>query len=238
MVTDFDGTLAPIVADPGQAAPLAGSAGRLERLAARYGRVAVVSGRPVHYLLDHLGAVRGVELVGLYGLERARDGKVVALDAAARWRPAVAAAAAAARAAAPPGVRVEDKGLALTLHVRGAEHLAGWLQSFAAEESGRSGLQVHPAKRSLELRPPLDVDKGTVVATLAEGLRALCYAGDDAGDLPAFDRLASLRRTGLATLAVAAASSEAPPDLLAAADLVVDGPDGVAAVLDALLADG
>src|SRR5260221_10866738 len=46
IVTDFDGTLSPIVLHPAEARPLPEAAEVLGRLAARYGRVGVVSGRP------------------------------------------------------------------------------------------------------------------------------------------------------------------------------------------------
>ena len=70
VLTDFDGTLAPIVDDPEAARPLDGVAPVLARLGLRYRVVAVVSGRPVAYLLDRLGSPKGVTLVGLYGLEK------------------------------------------------------------------------------------------------------------------------------------------------------------------------
>src|SRR3954469_18159782 len=69
IVTDFDGTLAPIVLDPAAARALPGVGPLLGRLAARYSRVGVVSGRPAAFLLDRLGPVEGLRLVGLYGLE-------------------------------------------------------------------------------------------------------------------------------------------------------------------------
>jgi trehalose 6-phosphate phosphatase len=63
---DFDGTLAPIVDIPEEARPLPGAAAVLGRLADRYARVAVISGRPVAFLVEHLGSLAGTaELVGL-----------------------------------------------------------------------------------------------------------------------------------------------------------------------------
>ena len=67
ILTDFDGTLAPIVEDPATAHPLPGAADVLERLAKRYAVVGVVSGRPVEYLRSRLGD--GLWLSGVYGLE-------------------------------------------------------------------------------------------------------------------------------------------------------------------------
>lgn len=245
VVTDFDGTLAPIVADPSMSRPLPLAVETLHRLAAVYCRVAVVSGRPAAFLATHLRLAdamaaastgKGLLVFGLYGLEMA-DGDQVTVDPrAAEWRRVVDKVAEMADEHAPPDVLVERKGLSLTLHYRTAPGRAGWAEQWAGEQAARAGLVVHPARKSVELRPPLQVDKGTVVGQLASGLEAACFLGDDSGDLPAFvelDRLA--REHGLATLKVGVRSDEAPLELLEAADLVVDGPDGAADVLTALL---
>jgi trehalose 6-phosphate phosphatase len=237
-LTDFDGTIAPIVDQPDAAVALPGVPEVLDRLAGRYARVAVISGRPVAYLADRLdGGGSGIELVGLYGLERLHDGKVVELEEARAWRAVVAEVADAARAEAPPGVLVEPKGLTVTLHVRAAPEQTGWVEEFAAQQARARRLAVHPGKLSVELRPPIQADKGTVLEALAEGLAAVCYFGDDRGDLPAFARLRELRTRGVATVGVAVLSPEAPEGLAQAADLTVDGPPGTLEVLR-LLADG
>ncbi|MDQ1393922.1 MAG: trehalose 6-phosphate phosphatase [Acidimicrobiaceae bacterium] len=234
VLTDFDGTLSPIVDDPEAAQPLPGAVDVLARLAARYRTVAVVSGRPVAYLLDRLGPLPGVTMVGLYGLEKRERGAIVALPEVRRWRQCVDDVAAASEAEAPAGVYVERKGLAVGLHFRQAPEHANWVQAWADQQARQSGLVVHHGKMSLELVPPVSTDKGRVVAALAAGLEAVCYVGDDVGDLPAFAALARLRRGGVATLAVAVRSGEAPPELVAQGDLVVDGSDGALAFLQRL----
>ncbi len=229
--------MAVIVERPDQARPLPGAALVLGRLADRYARVAVISGRPVAFLAEQLGAAAGAaELVGLYGLERTRaDGGTLEVDpAVAHWRAAVDAAAVAAEASAPPGLRVERKGLAVTLHFRQAPELEEWTAGFAADQAAASGLVAQAGKKSWELRPPLPIDKGTVVADLAAGLAAVCFFGDDTGDLPAFAALGRLRAHGVETLAVAVAGPETPQEVVAGADLVVDGPAGALALLEAL----
>jgi trehalose 6-phosphate phosphatase len=234
---DFDGTLAPIVDDPDQARALPGAAELLARLAERYGRVVVVSGRPLAYLAEHLGPAAGAtEMVGLYGLERstAAGDRSVIDSGAASWRPAVEGVARRADAAVPVGVHVERKGLAVTLHFRDAPELGPWVERFAAAEAGRSGLAAHPGKMSWELRPPVRTDKGTVVTELAGGLGAVCYVGDDRGDLPAFEALVRLAGHGVRTLAVAVGGPETPPELMAAADLIVADPAAVLAFLSIL----
>lgn len=243
VLTDFDGTLAAIVDDPGLSRPLPGAVDALHRLATVYRRVAVVSGRPASFLATHLelagrpaGAGEGLLAVGLYGLEVADGGRVTTDPRAAGWRAVVDEVAGRAEADAPSDVVVERKGLTVTLHYRTAPHRAAWVEGYGAEQAARTGLVVHPAKMSAELRPPLAVDKGTVVGQLAEGLDAVCFLGDDIGDLPAFEVLDRLRATGVSTVKVGVRSDEAPPELLDAADLVVDGPEGAVAVLSALLA--
>ena len=236
VLTDFDGTLSAIVDDPGRAGPVPGALEVLGRLAERYGLVGVVSGRPVSYLMERLGEVEQLVLVGLYGLERAVGDRIETLPGAEAWAGVVAAAASDAEATAPPGVGVERKGLTVTLHVRTAPQHTAWIEQFGRQQAESRGLESHPGRLSIELRPPVPVDKGTVVAQLAAGYRAVCYCGDDRGDLPAFAALARLRAGGVATLALAAASEESPPELMAAADLAVDGPGGVVALLRRLVA--
>ena len=243
VLTDFDGTLAPIVEDPTTSRPLPEAVAALHELAGRYRRVAVVSGRPAAFLAAHLdlarrgppGAGEGLVAIGLYGLEMADGDRVTTHPGGADWRSVVAAVADLADAVAPPGLLVERKGLSLTLHYRTAPAEAGWARAWAAEQAVRTGLVCHEARMSQELRPPVAVDKGTAVARLAAGLGAVCFFGDDHGDLPAFAVLDRLAGEGVATLKVGVRSAEAPPELLDAADVVVDGPHGVVAVLSRLL---
>ena len=129
---------------------------------------------------------------------------------------------------------MEHKGLAVTLHVRTAPANAAWIEDFARRQAATRGLRAHPGRLSIELRPPIGVDKGTVVEEMAGGSRAVCYCGDDVGDLPAFAALARLRAQGIATLGVAAMSDESPLELANAADVTVDGPPGVVAFLSTL----
>jgi trehalose 6-phosphate phosphatase len=249
VMTDFDGTLSAIVDDPTGARPLEGAAEVMAQLAARFGVVAVVSGRPVSFLMEHLGgrrsdtspgdgAVAGggpggaLQFVGLYGLEWWRGEWIVTTDAdAAIWRSTVEAAAIRLQSLAPAGATVEPKGLTVTLHWRTAPEAEPWARAAGEQEAERSGLELHPGRMSLELRPPVAVDKGTVVRQLAAGCSAACYLGDDLGDLPAFADLASLAGEQMATVSVAAVDGESAPEVVAAADITVTGPAGALEVL-------
>lgn len=233
VLTDFDGTLAPIVDDPGSAVPLPGAVEVLERLAATFGVVAVVSGRPVSYLATHVGG--GVRLSGLYGLETLERGRRHEAPEAGPWRAVVTGAVERARGRF--GDAVEPKGLSLTVHFRTRPERGPDVRAWAAEEAAASGLVVRPAKASVELHPPLKADKGTVVESLAAGMAAVCFLGDDVGDTPAFDALDRLAATGVHTVRIAVSTEEAPVALLERADVVVDGPTGALSLLERL-ADG
>ncbi|MBW3615488.1 MAG: trehalose-phosphatase [Actinobacteria bacterium] len=240
VITDFDGTLAPIVDDPAAADAFPGVVDALHRVVERFGRVAVVSGRPVQFLrqrldLDQRGPSRLV-VSGLYGLERLDGDRHSVHPEALAWQPAVDETAARAEAAAPAGVGVERKGLSVTLHVRRAPEMAGWARSWAEAAAGATGLALHPGRMSWELRPPVAVDKGTVVSGLIEDMHAACFLGDDVGDLSAFDALDRMAaRSGAVVVRVGVRSSEAPPELIERADVLVDGPAGSLAFLRQLL---
>jgi trehalose 6-phosphate phosphatase len=232
---DFDGTLSDIVDEPSAARPVPGAAEVLDALAASYARVGVMSGRPVDFLAPWFSP--SVILAGLYGLETVIDGQRHDHPLGGAWREVVEDVASVARVRGPDGLRVESKGLSLTLHYRGRPDLADEVMAFAALQATRSGLECRPARMSVELHPPIPADKGTAVLDLSDGLSAVAYAGDDVGDLPAFAALARLRDTGASTVAVAVRSPEASTELLEAADVVVDGPNGVVDFLASLVID-
>ena len=232
LLLDFDGTLAPIVEDPAAAVPLPGVGAALVALSHCYAVVGVISGRPVAYLRQHLPD--GLHLVGLYGLERVRDGRLELHPDVAGWRPVVAEAVATARRELPAGVGIEDKGLSLTLHVRPRPDAAELVKRWAADAAARTGLLVRSARMSAELHPPVAADKGSVTAELIEGLEVACFIGDDVGDLPAFAALAAFAAAGGTAVRAAVRSDELAPEVLAVADLLLDGPPAVLELLRAL----
>ena len=230
LAVDFDGTLAPIVDEPAMARPIDGVADVLSVLTGRLGEVAVVSGRPVGFLVPIFPTT--VTLAGLYGLEVVRGGRLEEHPGAEGWRRQVADVAATAEGSAPDGLRVERKGLSLTLHYRGRPELAEESLRLATGWTEGTGLVVRPAKMSVEVHPPVAEDKGTVVARFAADRQGpVMFVGDDVGDLPAFDTLDALASEGRPVLRVAVASDESPDGLVARADLVVDGPRGAADLL-------
>lgn len=232
LFADFDGTLAELVEDPEVAAPAEGVVALLARLASSMATVGVLSGRPVSFLERHLPP--SVLMVGLDGLEVLERGVRSDHPLCGSWREAVADVAVTALGTGPAGMRVEAKGSSLTLHYRGRPELAGEVIAFAQRQASRSGLQLRTAKMSVELSPPLDVDRGTVVAERAAGMESVCYLGDDVADLAAFAVLDELERQGANVVRVAVQNQETPRALLEAADLHLGAPDDVVALLGQL----
>jgi len=235
LLLDFDGSIAPIVDDPASATPLPAMVDALRALDPLLGCLAVVSGRTVDFLAAAL-PVDGLTLVGLYGLERLVAGTKIVDPRAEPWIAPIAAAADDA-AAALPGLFVERKGeLCVTIHFRTAPERHDEAHAVAGELALRYGIDAPQRGRmAVELRPPVPVDKGTVVEDLTRDVSVAAFAGDDAGDLPAFAALLDLVRAGKLAHAVCigVASAEAPPEILAA-DVVVDGPPALAALLEEL----
>jgi trehalose 6-phosphate phosphatase len=235
VLTDYDGTLAPIVDDPELAKPFREVPEILARLSDRFAVVGVVSGRPAEFLATTLGGAGGtVHLVGVYGAEWVENGQVRRVPQLDAWAGTLRDLVQTARAEAPPSLGIEDKGVSVTLHWRKAPATAEWANSFAHQWARRTGMVVRPGRMAVELAPPLGLDKGTVVERLAEGCKAVCFLGDDVGDLDAFAALDRLAAKGARTVRVAVADRESPPELAELADVVVSGPAEVVVLLERL----
>jgi trehalose 6-phosphate phosphatase len=239
---DFDGTLAPIVADPAAARADPRAAAALRRLATLAGTLAVITGRPALRAVEYAGleSVPGVIVLGHYGRQRWEAGELASppeppgLAAAREQLPGVLAAA-----GAPDGTWTEDKGEALAVHTRRTAEPARVLERLRgplADLAERTDLMVEPGRLVIELRPA-GSDKGLALKDLASERNpsATLYCGDDLGDRPAFRAVAELRAVGIPGVTVCAGSDEVSV-LADEADLVVDGPAGVAALLDSLAA--
>jgi len=233
---DFDGTVAPIVTDPAQARPLDGMADALSALAEQGAHIALISGRDVRTLLELSGLAHLPRLtaIGLYGAESWHAGQFSEpaeppqLDQLRTGLPQLVAKGAT-------GLRIEDKGLSLVVHARGTSQPGPALAAIrpAVAALARSlGMEVHPGRDVLEIRLP-GFDKGSALRGLvaASSPELVLFAGDDAGDLPAFEAIAEFRAAGRPAWSVAVTSAEVP-GLGDHADVVVDGPAGL---LDLLL---
>jgi trehalose 6-phosphate phosphatase len=244
VLSDIDGTLAPIVSDPAEAGVPRGARAVLSRLARRYALVGCLSGR---------AAVEARRIVGLdelvyagnHGYELLRPGESAPTpDPALRGHEDVARRFVDGldhRRLASAGFRIEDKGPILALHWRGAadERSARELVEEVAASAADHGLVPHPGRKVLEIRPLAGIDKGTAITLLLEqgSIANALYGGDDITDLDAFAALRERRRAGAlrSAICVGVGSEEGPVEIADRADVVVDGPDGYLDLLRGLL---
>jgi trehalose 6-phosphate phosphatase len=239
---DFDGTLAPLASDIDGVQVPASLSRSLTALTASLGTVAVISGRPAEFLAGQL-PVPGLRLFGVYGFEEWADGAPRRDPAVEPWLDALTSARdeLAEATAGLEGVWIKDKHVSIVVHWRHAPDLdradreIGALVAAAAQ---RSGLRQIRSKRADELLPPAETNKGAVVRRLAarSGLRRLVYAGDDLGDLAAFEAVHGLGGHAIAVAHTGELQAATPEEVLARADLVLSGPDEVARWLERLAA--
>ena len=233
ILLDVDGTLAPIVARPELSAVPEEVLDLLGALVDRYALVGCVSGRAA---LDaaRLVPVPGLRIAGNHGLELLVDGEVHLAGGVEEWLDDVhMAVEAISPIAAEAGAWIEPKGATFTVHFRQADdpdRARAVLEERAVPLIAASGLVSRWGRMALEARPPVPVDKGSAVEELLAGqpgARWSLYAGDDRTDLDAF---------AVVDVAVAVRSDETADELLAAADVVVDGTAGLAVLLARLAA--
>jgi trehalose 6-phosphate phosphatase len=260
VVTDFDGTLSPIVPDPPAARILPAARRALRRLAAIAGRegsplaLAVLSGREAADVARRV-AVAGPRYLGQHGIEEARLPRhgpgiapiELAMDPwlAARGRQLEAAAAKVAEALGQPDWLVlERKGASVGLHYRRAPDpdraraslLAAVGDVLQADPAG--GAQVMESRRVVELRPDAAHGKGQTTARLirATGPGAVLVLGDDRTDAEAFDAVREWREaTGRPALIVGVSGAgETPAEIVAGADVLLADPAAAAELLGRL----
>ena len=249
---DFDGTLSPIVDDPDQAAIHPDAAEVLTGLADVVAAIAVITGRPARQALalgdlDEVGSQIGADgkelhIFGQYGNERwsSTQRRIVSPRPPQGLSSFLGALPALLRRHDAADAFVEQKGLAVAVHTRRLDDPSGAFERLLPpirDLASKHALMVEPGRHVIEVRAP-GMDKGRVVRTLVEEVPAgaFLFAGDDLGDVEAFEAVVELRREGMPTLLVCSGSDEQRA-LAELADVVVDGPDGVLALLRQLTAD-
>ncbi len=234
---DFDGTISAITPTPGGAVLHPRAAEILPDLA-RFYPLCVLSGRRVTDVASLVGLAH-VHYVGVHGMEWLEGDEPKMDPEVLPHLPSLdrARSELLESLADLPGLVLEDKMLTLTLHFREAPHLEEEAVRLAENLALRLGLRTKRGRMAVELRPPVEIDKGTVIIRLARGwgLRRGLYAGDDLTDVDAFRGLRYLMREGgFEGVAVAVLSPEVPVELEAVADLTVQGPEGLLDLLERL----
>lgn len=244
LLLDVDGTLSPIARSPEAATVPEETRRVLTRLAnLPEVHIALVSGRAAADAARLVG-VDGAWTIGNHGFEIAPPG----LPAEPRQdvasfanRIAMAARRLDEVAEAYPGVTVEDKRWTLSVHYRLADRrVVTELTAQTFDVARLAGLRMTTGKEVIELRPPIDVDKGTASREMAERLGAfqadasLLYAGDDRTDEDAFLALRAAREE-FVTVRVRENENDAP--LPTAAEFEVSDPASLRLLLGVIAED-
>jgi trehalose-phosphatase len=244
VMLDIDGTLAPIVPRPDVAIVPPATRETLRQVIALPNTVvALVSGRSAADSWRLAGLV-GAWVIGNHGLElRHPDGEITTPPEVLSHEGAIEEAA---RRLGPleravPGAIVENKRWTLSLHYRLVEGgTPSDLFERAHAVARELGLRVTEGKKIIELRPPIDVNKGTAATALAESVGALregasaMYAGDDRTDEDAFRALrARSQKAVTARIDAGGGDTGMTPS---SAEFVLGSPEELRQVLDWLVA--
>lgn len=239
ILSDIDGTLAPIVPNPEDARISARARDALLALIDEGVAVGFVTGRALEKARDIVG-IPGAYFAGNHGLNIAADGVIEALE---ELRPYVGWAQQVIRDASDlhiPGVIVEDKGPVVAFHYRMAEEEDSAREAIeralGSSEAARN-FRVQQGRKVIELRPPIAIDKGTAVEVLAMrmGAKSVLTMGDDATDLDMFRGVRDLRERGVPGASVSVWSYEVQPVVLESTDYFVRGVEGVEWLLEEIV---
>lgn len=199
---DFDGTLVEIAPTPNAVRVAAGLDALLAQVAWHLnGALAVISGRPIEVIDNHLnGAVRAV--AGIHGAERRTAlGHIVQVSPppllldGARERLS-------AFVRAHKGVRAEDKGISIAVHFRDAPDLGAACRAAvdACAEQSKGQLERLDGTLVVELKPAAVKKASAMSAYMNEppfaGRRPV-FVGDDLTDETAFTALANTNGYGV-----------------------------------------
>lgn len=245
LLTDIDGTISKIVAAPERALVEPAAVAALTRLVGRLALVAAISGRGAEEAALMVG-VPGMVYIGKHGMERWEAGRLVVDAEAIVYVPAIQATLVEIEReillAELSGICCEDKGNTLTIHYRLAPdppRARAALLRIVGTLAAKAGLRLTEGRMVLEVRPPGTVDKGRALAALIRDytLAGVVFLGDDITDLDAIAELHHRRDRGHITgLSIGAGADEGPIALHERVDLLVDGVEGVVALLAAVTA--
>lgn len=237
LIFDVDGTIAEIAPTAEAVKVSPGVKKHLGSLVKRLPLVSAISGRLIKVLRQLVG-VEGIVYNGNHGLERWVKGKI-------EVRPEVQEYVAKIRAVIkelgpilqPLGVKFEDKGAGLVFHYRtlpNREEVREIILKEVSRSSAARPFSIDKARAVIELRPPLEISKGSVVRELIKSyhLKSAVYMGDDVADIDAFDTIRTLSHgTEFQGLALGIIGEETPPEVTEHVDLVLRGVSEVEAFL-------
>ena len=244
LVTDVDGTIAPITATPEETVVSPRCRSALSAIVPRLALVAVLTGRAAPKARDMVD-VGGAVYRGNHGLETWHNGRLEVREEAQKHANTIHNIVEGMRQSLQtPGLLVEDKGVSASFHYRLSPEperaRAAILEALAGSPEA-AHMIVTEGKLVVELRPPVSVDKGTSLRELVQehGLRGVVCLGDDTTDVDAFVALHALTSEGTCDgLAIGVLGDNTPEAVLREADLVARGVEDVEKILEWLARPG
>ncbi len=235
VLSDIDGTLAPIVANPEDARITGRAHAALARLIERGVGVGLITGRDLDKALE-MTRLPGARIAANHGLTVYADGEINTPDEVIPFIAGARDVLAEIGAIDAPGVFTEDKGPIIAFHYRNAADEESAVRAIhaAIEKSASASLfRVQKGRKVIELRPPLAIDKGTAARDLirATGAAAVICMGDDATDIDMFQ---AVRASGIRSAIIAMANDE-ESGVMEEADYFVPGVEGVGWLLEEIL---
>lgn len=228
LITDMDGTISPIVANPEDAVVTPRNYELLQQLREKLTLVSVVSGRSVRSVTSRL-SLPGIVYIGNHGLERCVDGQVRHSFNIDRFRPMLKASAEELQQIPLDNIQVEDKGATVTLHYRQTEdtqQIHDQLLPVVQKIAAKHNLEYFEGRMIFELCPPVEANKGSAFEELVHefSLDSAIYVGDDTTDINALKMAQQLRLESTCfAIGVGVISENSPADLVKEADLLASG---------------
>lgn len=237
LITDVDGTISPIVDVPDEARVTPRNLELLAELEAQLTLTAVISGRSAEDVYQRVN-LPGLVYIGNHGMEQWLEGEVIVSPTADAYQESLSAAIPEIKRILKKGMRFEDKGATLSVHYRQtsnpesvAEKLTPSMQSIA----DKFGLKLTQGRMVFEIRPPVEIDKGTAFEELVRSykLEGAFYLGDDTTDVSVFGAARRLRELSQCLAYGLGVQSQGTPQVvLTEADYLIQEVAGVESFLD------
>ncbi len=249
LISDFDGTLSKIVAEPGAATIDEVAFKNFTALSEIFSFIGILTGRPFSFISRLLeeNLESGKKFTGrfllfsLYGNERSELNKDFKFNSpevfqySSKIKYSLSELQTRKLMDLPKGVFVEDKGLTIAVHVRNSSTNVDDLISNINVRDEFPDFEVFKGREHFEIRPKRFLDKGDIIRELGQSLSGI-YIGDDTSDIPAFNAIDALSMNSKerSYLKVAIFNRETESILFDSADIVLDSQEEVAEFFEVL----
>ncbi len=241
LVFDIDGTLSPIAQTPDEAQLYPGVGSLLEKARDYDAHIAIITGRAIDNGAAMIN-VDGLTYIGSHGLEwsdglPSKHPVVIAPEALAYVEPGkYLLDLVELKLSEFPDLIMERKRIGGAIHYRlcpEPEQARQAIMALLEEPARRVNMCLSEGKRVVEIKSPLEVDKGRALRQFVRsfGLQGIVFAGDDRTDLDAIMEIPRLRQDGIAAFSIAVEHIDTLHVLLEKADARVCEVEGMVEIL-------